>query len=149
MFKRGEGADKVEQLLMVAMEDQLERERQRLRGVHIDVHIYRNYVSMIIELWRQHNVVESLLMLRKLFTLSVLSGRLFPRSVRGIAWDLIDLVEDNDRLAEYKWTGAIFQFLVEMLDETKENMCTTKNLQINGIAMLLQVCRYNFLGTTV
>ena len=83
MFKRGEGADKVEQLLMVAMEDQLERERQRLRGVHIDVHIYRNYVSIMIDLCRHHHEVGSIPMFLKLFSLLVMSGLFFPCSAGG------------------------------------------------------------------
>jgi len=44
VFERGEGAGEAEQLLMAAMEDRLERERQRRRIVHTDVRIYRNYV---------------------------------------------------------------------------------------------------------
>jgi len=50
---------------------------------------------------------------------------------------MIYLVEDVDGLAEYSWAGAVWQFLVDALDEMKEKMCTTKNLQINGFAMLL------------
>jgi len=33
-----------------------------------------------------------------------------------------------------------WQFLIDALDETKAKIHTTKNLQINGFAMLLQVC---------
>ena len=50
------------------------------------------------------------------------------------------LVEDVDRLAECNLASVVWQFLVDALDETKAKVCTTKNLQINGFAMLLQVC---------
>jgi len=52
---------------------------------------------------------------------------------------LIDLVEDVDRLGEYSWAVVVCQFLVDALGETKEKMHTTKNMQINGFAMVLQV----------
>jgi len=54
------------------------------------------------------------------------------------------LVEDVDGLAEYNWASAVWQFLVDALDETKAKMRTTKNLQVNGFAMLLQVCHDHY-----
>jgi len=62
-------------------------------------------------------------MFRKLYTLFVLYRLLFLCSARGVAWELIDLVDDMDRLATVVW-----QFLVDALDERKEKMRTTKNL---------------------
>ena len=53
------------------------------------------------------------------------------------------LVEDVDGLAEYNWASIVWQFLVDALDETKVKLRTTKNVQINGFAMLLQVCHYH------
>jgi len=93
----------------------------------------------MIDLCRQYNTVESVSMFQKLYTLLVLSGLFFPRNAGGVTWELIDLVEDVDRLAEYNWAGAVWQFLVDALDDTKEKMRTSKNLQINGFALLLQV----------
>jgi len=51
----------------------------------------------------------------------------------------MDLVEDVDSLGDYSWAAAIWQFLVDAMGETKEKMRTTKNVQINGFAMVLQV----------
>ena len=48
----------------------------------------------MIELCRQHNTVDKLPIFRKLFSLLVVSGLFFPRSAGGVAWELIDLVED-------------------------------------------------------
>jgi len=59
--------------------------------------------------------------------------------VREVAWELIDLVEDVDSLGDYNWAAAIWQFLVDALGETKEKIRTTKNVQINAFAMVLQV----------
>ena len=58
-------------------------------------------------------------------------------------------MEDVDRLGEYNWAGAICQFLVDALDETRGKMRMTKNLQINGFTMLLRVWHYYFLRTVV
>ena len=68
---------------------------------------------------------------------------------RGVAWELIDLVDDVDRLGEYSWAGTVCHFLVDAIDETKEKMRTTKNLQINGFAMVPQVWHYYCFGTKV
>jgi len=54
---------------MVATEARLERESQRRRGGRTDSRIYRNYVAVMIKLCRQHNIGDSLLMFRKLFSL--------------------------------------------------------------------------------
>ena len=43
-------------------------------------------------------------------------------------------------LGDYNWAAAVWQFLVNALGETKEKMHTTKNVQINGFAIVLQVC---------
>jgi len=51
----------------------------------------------------------------------------------------MDLVEDVDSLGDYNWAAAVWQFLVNALTETKEKMRTTKNMQINGFVMMLQV----------
>jgi len=50
VFERREGTEEVERLQMAAMEDHLERERQRGRTVHTDMRIYRNYVFVIFNL---------------------------------------------------------------------------------------------------
>ena len=73
-------------------------------------------------------------MFRKLFSLLVVSGLFVPRSAAWVMWELIDLVEDVDRLGDYNW---VWQFLVNALGEIKEKMRTTKNVQINGFAMVL------------
>jgi len=46
-------------------------------------------------------------------------------------------------LGDYNWAAAVWQFLVNALGETKEKIHTTKNVQINGFAIVLQVCSIN------
>jgi len=58
VFHRGEGVGEVEQLVMTAMEERLDRERQRRQGDRMESRIYRNYVAVMIELCKQHNTVE-------------------------------------------------------------------------------------------
>ena len=69
----------------------------------------------------------------------------FSPVLQGVAWDLIHLVEDVDSLGEYNWAAAVWQFLVDAVGETKEKLRTTKNMQINGFAMVLQVCEMYYL----
>jgi len=94
VFRRGDSAGELEQLVMATMEARLETERQRRRGDRNESRIYRNYVAVMIELYRWHNTVDRLPIFRKLFSLLVVSGLFFPRSAGGVAWELIDLVED-------------------------------------------------------
>ena len=84
VFGRGDSVGEVEQVVVVAMEARLERERQRRRGDRKDRRIYRNYVAVMIELCRQHNTLDRLPMFQKLFSLLVLSGLFFPRRAGGL-----------------------------------------------------------------
>jgi len=83
VFTRGDSAGEVEQLVMAAMEERLEKEWQRRRGDRTDSRIYRNYVAVIIELCRQYSPGDSIPMFRKLFSLLVLSGLFFARTAGG------------------------------------------------------------------
>jgi len=80
VFERHDHVGEVEQLLTVATEGRLQKERQRCGTGDTNMRIYRNYVSVPIDLCRQHNIVESVAMFRKLYALLVLSGLFFPRS---------------------------------------------------------------------
>ena len=73
----------MEQLVMAAMEERLERQRQRRQGDQMDSRIYRNYVAVMIDLCRQHNTVKSIPMFWKLLSLLVMSRLFFPRSAGG------------------------------------------------------------------
>ena len=83
VFNRGEDAGEVEQLMLAAMEGRLEGEWKKRRGVQTDSCIYGNYVSVMIDLCRQHNAVESIPMFLRLFSLLVMSGLFFLHSVGG------------------------------------------------------------------
>ena len=83
VFTRGDSAGEVEQVVMAAIEERLEKERQRRRGERTDSRIYRNYVAVIIALCKQYSSGDSIPMFRKLFSLLVLSGLFFARTARG------------------------------------------------------------------
>jgi len=95
--------------------------------------IYKNYVSGLLELCRLDNSIESVGLFRKLYALLVLSGLLFLHYAEGVSWDLIDLVDDVDCMADYNWLAVIWQLLVDAIEEMKDKMHTTKYLQINGL----------------
>ncbi|KAJ8446950.1 hypothetical protein Cgig2_006578 [Carnegiea gigantea] len=105
-FERSNGGNQVEQVLKGAMEEHVCRERQRRRTGQKDMRIYRNYVSVLIELFRVSNTVERVTMFKKLYTFLVVSGLLFPRGAGDAAWDLVHVVEEVDRVGEYNWAEA-------------------------------------------
>jgi len=67
-------------------------------------------------------------MFRKLYALLVLSGLLFPYSDEGVAWELIDMVDDIDWMVGYNWPAVVWQFLVDAIHEMTDKMRTRKNL---------------------
>jgi len=71
-------------------------------------------------------------MFGKLFSLLVVSGLFFPQTTGGDAWELIELVKDVDRLAEYNWAAVVCQFIVDALGETKEKMHTISSGKNSG-----------------
>ena len=85
MFRRGDSAGELEQLVMATMEARLETERQRRRGDRKESGIYKNYVAVMIELCKHHNIVDRLPIFPKLFSLLVVRGLFFPRSAGGVA----------------------------------------------------------------
>ena len=84
VFKRGDSAGEVEQLVMTAMEERLDKERQKHRGNRAEGRIYRNYVAVIIALCRQYSSGDRIPMFRKLFSMLVLSGLFFAHTAGGL-----------------------------------------------------------------
>ena len=84
VFTRGETVGEVEQLLMGAMEEKLEKERGKRRGNRAESRLYRNYIAVIIELCKKYSSGDSIPMFRKLFSLLVVSGLFFARTAGGL-----------------------------------------------------------------
>ncbi|KAJ8422140.1 hypothetical protein Cgig2_002648 [Carnegiea gigantea] len=129
------------------MDDHLTRERRRRRTGRTHLRLYENYVSVILNLCKQNNIPERMGLFTKLYSLLVMSGLLFPYSAGGVAWELIEMMEDVKAMAKYNWSKAVWSFLVEAIEEMKEKIHTkknykAKNLQIHGFAMILQVWFY-------
>ncbi|KAJ8433894.1 hypothetical protein Cgig2_004616 [Carnegiea gigantea] len=140
-FDRGAGASEVEDVIKPAMDDHLSRERSRQRTGRSDVRLYRNYVSVIVELCNQNNTPERLNLFRKLYSL-VMSGLLFPRTTDSVAWELIGMTEDVEGMGEYNWLAAMWSFLEEAIEDTKQKIRVKKNLQMADFAMMLQAWFY-------
>ncbi|KAJ8443294.1 hypothetical protein Cgig2_015772 [Carnegiea gigantea] len=105
-------------LVMGAMEERVCRERQRQRTAQKDVRIYRNYVSVLLELCRVNNTIEKVVMFKRLYTFLVVSGLLFARGAGGAAWDLVHVVEDVDGVGDYNWAEAIIP-VIEVRDDER------------------------------
>ena len=84
----------MEDVITVAMDDHLSRETSRRQTARSDVRLYRNYMSVIVELCKQNNTPDSLGLFRKLYSLLVMSGLLFPRTAGDMVWELIRMTED-------------------------------------------------------
>ncbi|KAJ8422969.1 hypothetical protein Cgig2_002580 [Carnegiea gigantea] len=85
-FERSDGGSEVEEVLKGAMEECVSRERKRQRTAQKDVRIYRNCVSILLELRRVNNIVEIVALLKKLYTFLVII--------------LVIEVRDNERRVE-------------------------------------------------
>jgi len=48
-----------------------------------------------------------------------MSGLLFQRSTGSVAWGLIGMTEDMERIDEYNWSVSIWSFLVEAIEDMK------------------------------
>ncbi|KAJ8422830.1 hypothetical protein Cgig2_022181 [Carnegiea gigantea] len=59
-FDRGIGTFEVEEVIKVAMEDHLARERNMQRSARSNVRLYRNYVAIMVELCKGHGGVQLL-----------------------------------------------------------------------------------------
>ena len=94
VFGRSEGTSEVEEVLKEAMKECVSQERQRRRTVYMDMCVHRNYASILLKLYRMHNIVETVGLFRKLCTLLVVSWLFLPRCVEGVSWDLISVVEN-------------------------------------------------------
>lgn len=104
--------------------------------------MYKNYVSVIFDPCKENNTPERLGLFMKLYSSLVMNGLLFPCTAGGVAWKLIEMIEDVNNMAEYNWSQAVWSFLVEVIEETKGKIPMKKNLQIHGFAMIRQVWFY-------
>ena len=77
----------------------------------------------------------------KIYAFMVLSGVLFPRTPYGAAWNLLQYVEDIDRMGEYAWAEAVWRVLVETIEDTQRKLYEgpISEVQLNGFCVLIQV----------
>ncbi|KAJ8427238.1 hypothetical protein Cgig2_016930 [Carnegiea gigantea] len=125
----------MEEVLKEVMEERVSWERQMRMIVHKDISIYKNCVLVLLELCSMHNEVQMVSSFRKLYTFLIVSGLFFLRCAGGVTWNLISMVKDVDEVSKYNWSEAMQDFLVEAMEEIKEKMRITKNLQIGFAKM--------------
>jgi len=76
----------------------------------------------------------------KLYAWFVLSGVLFLRSVYAAAWELERYADDVGGMSKYAWAEAIWQYLVEALDDMQCRLQhAVSEIQFNGFSLLLQL----------
>jgi len=77
----------------------------------------------------------------KMYAFMVLGGVLFLRTPYGAAWNLLQYVEDIDRMGEYAWAEAVWRVLVETIEDTQRKLYEgpISEVQLNGFCVLIQV----------
>ncbi|KAJ8428408.1 hypothetical protein Cgig2_024554 [Carnegiea gigantea] len=141
-FDQREAPCEVEDVVKAAMDDHMSRERARRQTGRANMRMYWNYVSVIIELCKQNNTPDRLGLFTKLYALLVISALLFPRTPGGVTWELIKMTKNGCGMTKYNWSQAVWSFLVEAIEDTKEKIPLKKNLQMHGFATILQVWFY-------
>ena len=84
-FEHSEVTYEIQELLKTAMDDHASRDRGKRRTLQKDTRIYRNYISMLLDLCRLNNTRDIVGIFTKLCALLVVSGFLFPRCAGGVA----------------------------------------------------------------
>lgn len=81
----------------------------------------------------------------KLFTWFVLSGLMFPHSVYQATWELQRPANDVQGVSRYAWVKAVWQYLVQCLDDVQRRLCNSiSQLQFKGFSVLqASVLNYN------
>ena len=70
----------------------------------------------------------------------MLSGVFFPHTSYGATWSLLHYVDDVDGMGQYAWTEAIWQVVVESIEDTQRKLARgpLSEVQLNGLCILIQ-----------
>ncbi|KAJ8424183.1 LOW QUALITY PROTEIN: hypothetical protein Cgig2_028308 [Carnegiea gigantea] len=68
-------------------------------------------------------------------------GVLFPCTPYGAAWSLLRYVDDVEGMGQYAWTEAVWQVVVDSIEDTQRKLCRgpLSEVQLNGLCLLIQV----------
>ncbi|KAJ8436519.1 hypothetical protein Cgig2_026634 [Carnegiea gigantea] len=66
------------------------------------------------------------------------------RAPYGAAWSLLHYVDDVDGMGQYAWAEAIWQVVVESIEDTQRKLARgpLSEVQLNGLCLLIQVWFY-------
>ncbi|KAJ8437695.1 hypothetical protein Cgig2_030717 [Carnegiea gigantea] len=80
----------------------------------------------------------------RLYAFIVLSGVFFPRTPCKAAWSLLHYVDDVDSMGQYAWAEAIWQVVVESIEDMQRKLARgpLSEVQLNGLCLLIQIWFY-------
>jgi len=102
---------------------------------------FKNYVNVMMELCEENAEEDRVGIWLRLYAFIVLSGVFFPRTPYGAAWSLLRYVDDVDGMGQYAWVEAIWQMVVESIEDTQRKLTRgpLSEVQLNGLCLLIQV----------
>ncbi|KAJ8425180.1 hypothetical protein Cgig2_010789 [Carnegiea gigantea] len=105
---------------------------------------FKHYVNVMMELCEENAEEDRVGIWLKLYAFIVLSGVLFPRMPYGVAWSLHRYVDDVEGMGQYAWADAIWQVVVDSIEDTQRKLCRgpLSEVQLNGLCLLIQVWFY-------
>ncbi|KAJ8430715.1 LOW QUALITY PROTEIN: hypothetical protein Cgig2_000280 [Carnegiea gigantea] len=105
---------------------------------------FKNYVNVMMELCEENAEEDRVGIRLRLYAFIVLSGVFFPRTPYGAAWSLLYYVDDVDGMGQYVWAEAIWQVVVESIEDTQRKLACgpLSEVQLNGLCLLIQVWFY-------
>ncbi|KAJ8425455.1 LOW QUALITY PROTEIN: hypothetical protein Cgig2_018853 [Carnegiea gigantea] len=105
---------------------------------------FKNYVNVMMELCEENAEADRVGIWLRLYAFIVVSGVFFPRTPYGAAWSLLHYVDDVDCMGQYAWAEAIWEVVVESIEDTQKKLARGlfSEVQINGFCLLIQVWFY-------
>ncbi|KAJ8452972.1 hypothetical protein Cgig2_014735 [Carnegiea gigantea] len=83
---------------------------------------FKNYVNVMMELCEENAEADRVGIWLRLYAFIVVSGVFFPRTPYGAAWSLLHYVDDVDCMGQYAWAEAIWEVVVESIEDTQKKL---------------------------
>ncbi|KAJ8421573.1 hypothetical protein Cgig2_028557 [Carnegiea gigantea] len=101
---------------------------------------FRNYVSAMVALCEENKEDDRVRLSVRIYAFTIMSGVLFPGAPYGVAWGMLQYVEDIQRIGEYNWAEAVWRVVVNTIEDTQKKLCAgpLTEVQLNGFCLLIQ-----------
>ncbi|KAJ8420616.1 hypothetical protein Cgig2_023143 [Carnegiea gigantea] len=83
-----------------------------------------NYVSAMVALYEGNSKDDQVRLWVRIYAFMILSGVLFPRTLYGAAWSMMQYVEDIEGMGQYNWAEAVWRVIGETIEDTQRKLCS-------------------------